>query len=59
LTTNDYGKNAQYGPLLKLVYPVSGGGGTTTSRYNDFRQILSNVPCSGQSGDSGSGGGGN
>ena len=63
LTTNDYGKNAQYGTLLKLVYPANGGGGATISRYNDFRQILSNVPCAGQSenggGGNGGGGGGN
>jgi hypothetical protein len=58
LTTNDYGKNAQYGTLLKLVYPVSGGGGSTTSRYNDFRQILANVPCAGQSENGGGGNGG-
>jgi hypothetical protein len=61
LTTNDYGKNAQYGTLLKLVYPANGGGGATSSRYNDFRQILNGVPCRGQSenGGGGNGGGGN
>jgi len=63
LTTNDFGKNAQYGPLLKLVYPASGGHGATISRYNDFRGILANVPCAGQSenggGGNGGGGGGN
>lgn len=58
LTTNDYGKNAQYGALLKLVYPLSGGGGATTSRYNDFRQILGSVPCRGGSNQGGNGDGG-
>lgn len=44
LTTNDFGKNNQYGPLLQLTYLTFGGGGATLHRYNDFRQILTN-PC--------------
>jgi hypothetical protein len=59
LTTNDFGKNAQYGTLLKLVYPVSGGGGATTSRYNDFRGVQPNISCPGQSENAGTGGSGN
>jgi hypothetical protein len=42
-STNDFGQNAQYGTLLNLTYTTTGGGPTT--RYNDFRQILSNNPC--------------
>jgi len=45
LTTNDFGKNSQYGPLLQLTYLAFGGGGTTIQRYNDFRNILSPNPC--------------
>ena len=44
VTTNDFGKNAQYGSLLKLTYPLFGGGGATTQRFNDFRNIMTN-PC--------------
>ena len=40
-TTNDYGRVAQYGALLKLTY-LSGHG--TVSRYNDFRKILPTNP---------------
>jgi hypothetical protein len=44
-TTNDFGKNNQYGPLLPLVYLTFGGGGSTNTRFNDFRQILDKNPC--------------
>jgi hypothetical protein len=40
---NDFGQNAQYGTLLNLTYTTTGGGPTT--RYNDFRQVLSTNPC--------------
>ena len=40
---NDFGQNQQYGTLLNLTYTTVGGGPTT--RYNDFRQILSKNPC--------------
>jgi hypothetical protein len=40
---NDFGQNAQYGTLLNVTYTDIGGGPTT--RYNDFRQILSTNPC--------------
>lgn len=43
LTTNDFGRNSQYGSLLKLTYTALGGGGT--QRYNDFRQVLPTNPC--------------
>jgi hypothetical protein len=43
-SANDFGQNAQYGTLLNLTYTATGGGQTT--RYNDFRQILSTNPCS-------------
>jgi len=42
-STNDFGQNAQYGTLLNLTYTTTGGGPTT--RYNDFRQVLSTNPC--------------
>jgi hypothetical protein len=42
-STNDFGKLAQYGPLLKVTYPELGG--TTTSAFNDFQQILPTNPC--------------
>ena len=40
---NDFGQNAQWGTLLNNTYTTVGGGPTT--RYNDFRQILSSNPC--------------
>jgi hypothetical protein len=42
---NDFGQNAQYGTLLNLTYTLVGGGGVPTTRYNDFRGILSKNPC--------------
>jgi hypothetical protein len=44
LTTNDFGKNAQYGSFLRLTYPAYGGGGATSTRINDFRNVMTN-PC--------------
>ena len=43
--TNDFGRNAQYGPLLQLTYLVFGGQGATLHRYNDFRNVLDSNPC--------------
>lgn len=40
---NDYGKNAQYGSLLKVRYTAVGGG--TLFHFNDFQKILPNNPC--------------
>jgi hypothetical protein len=40
---NDFHQNQQYGTLLNITYTTVGGGPTT--RYNDFRQILSKNPC--------------
>lgn len=45
LTTNDFGKNVQYGNLLFLTYLAFGGHGSTISSTNDFRQILKHNPC--------------
>ena len=42
-STTDFGKQAQYGSLLKVTYPELGG--TTVSAFNDFQQILPNNPC--------------
>jgi hypothetical protein len=44
-TTNNFGGNAGYGPLLKLTYLAFGGGGATIQRYNDFRNVFSTNPC--------------
>ena len=43
-TKNTFGgtSTAEYGSLLPLVYPGTGG---SFSRFNDFRQVLSNNPC--------------
>ena len=43
-TTNDFGKNAQYGSLLSTTYLRFGGGGATRILINNFRSIISN-PC--------------
>jgi len=42
-TTNDFGKNSQYGSLLQLSYTVKGGGFILITE--DFRQILGKNPC--------------
>ncbi len=41
--TSDFGRNAQYGKLLKLSYTAKGGG--SFESYQDFRNILSGNPC--------------
>ena len=43
-TLNTFGGNstAEYGPLLQLHYASPSGD---SPRYNDFRQVLSNNPC--------------
>jgi hypothetical protein len=45
VTTNDFGKNAQYGSPLALPYLKFGGHGATIDVIFDFRQILSENPC--------------
>ncbi len=50
-TTNDFGKNAQYGTLLNLEYLRFGAGGATRMRINDFRGVIPN-PCGGGGEDS-------
>ena len=42
---NDFGGLNQYDGFLRLAYPRFGGFGTTVTRINNFRQILSNNPC--------------
>jgi hypothetical protein len=44
LTSNDFGKNNQYGSLLFLQYLVFGGGGSLRTITDDFRQVMNN-PC--------------
>ena len=41
-TISNFGANNQYGQLLPLTY-LSGHG--TATRFNDFRNVLPNVPC--------------
>jgi hypothetical protein len=43
-TTRDFGRNNQYGSLLPLTYLRFGGGGSTATRFNDFRNVIGN-PC--------------
>ena len=43
MTTNDFGKNNQYGSLLQLTYLAVGG--STVKRFNDFRQVFDKNPC--------------
>jgi hypothetical protein len=42
-STNNYGKNTQYGKLLKVTY--AGLHGTITKGYNDFQGALPDNPC--------------
>lgn len=42
-TTQDYGRNAEYGSLLNVTYV--GLGGSPVHRINDFQRILPNNPC--------------
>jgi len=42
--TTNFGGSTQYGSLLAQHYLVLGGDGAVTTRFNDFRQIMSN-PC--------------
>lgn len=44
-STNDFGQDAGYGTLLGSTYLVFGGGGASSVRFNNFRQILSDIPC--------------
>jgi hypothetical protein len=44
-STNDFGQNTEYGTLLNANYIRFGGGGTTLTRFNTFRDILSTNPC--------------
>jgi hypothetical protein len=39
------GSSQQYGPLYPQTYLISGGGGNTDIRYNDFHQDLQGNPC--------------
>ena len=41
----DFGKNAEYGPILPQTYLQLGGGGATIVFFNVFRNIYSHNPC--------------
>jgi hypothetical protein len=43
-TSNDFGRNTQYGSLLTTTYLTFGGGGATVNRINNFRNVTPN-PC--------------
>lgn len=45
VTSNDFGKNAQFGSLLSLTYYAFGGGGATIQLFDNFRQVLNTNPC--------------
>jgi len=45
VTTNDFGKNAQFGDLLFLTFLRFGGHGATVLATDDYRQVLSTNPC--------------
>ncbi len=46
-TKNTFGgsSTAEFGPLLELAYPVATPPGSVSTRYNNFRQVLSSNPC--------------
>jgi hypothetical protein len=44
-TTNDFGKNAGYGNLIKPTYLTFGGHGSIRHLFNDFRHIFRTNPC--------------
>jgi hypothetical protein len=50
-TTNDFGQNAGYGPLLFNPYLIFGGGGAARVITNDFRNVFSSNPCPASNGD--------
>jgi hypothetical protein len=52
-TITNFGGNAGYGSLLFSVYLRTGGGGTTLTRTNNFRNVLSNNPCPAAGGEGG------
>jgi hypothetical protein len=43
-TTQDYGKNAEYGSILQLSY-IGGPNGAVVKRFNDYQRVLPNNPC--------------
>jgi hypothetical protein len=44
-TTNDFGKNSQFGSLLFLDYLIFGGGGATRHITDNFRNVVATNPC--------------
>jgi hypothetical protein len=50
-TTNDFGRNAEWGSILSTTYLAFNGGGTTIQRFNNFRHIFDQNPCKAQAGD--------
>ncbi|HXN04266.1 MAG TPA: hypothetical protein VN895_05480 [Candidatus Acidoferrum sp.] len=53
VTTHDFGKNDQYGPLLFLNFLQFGGGGAIRTITDDFRGVLSSNPCPAAGGEGG------
>jgi hypothetical protein len=52
-TISNFGGLNGYGSLLFTTYLVAGGGGSTISRTNNFRNVLSNNPCPAAGGEGG------
>lgn len=52
VTTNDFGRNNEYGQLLPLAYPFGPGGSAVQLLFN-FRQILPANPCLARPGEGG------
>jgi hypothetical protein len=50
-TTNDFGRNAEWGSILSTTYLAFGGHGATINRFNNFRNIFAQNPCPANSGD--------
>jgi hypothetical protein len=44
-TTNDFGDNAGYGPLVSQRYLIFGGGGAEHNLINIFRNVFTTNPC--------------
>ena len=44
-STSDFGGDAEWGSLFSQSILIFGGGGASHQRFENFRQILANVPC--------------
>ena len=44
-SNTNFGRNAQYGPLLATNYLAFGGGGASIKLFTNFRRVFSRTPC--------------